>query len=357
MKNLVRLFAIIFLGITATQCAKQENESFNTTEERSLDAWMKENHPGVEKTEFGIYIEWLRPSDTDAPMVETTDWVRYNTKITCMDNTLLVSRYEEDAVREGTFSRYTHYVPHYNMFSEYLKCTHAEFITLTKMHVGDSVRIYSPSRQAFQDAQLNAIYGYEGWVCSDKNPYKAVPDLTKKPVIIDLVLKDIIKDPKEYEMGQVEAKAQEWGLNVNDTIRKELYFSYIDEDLTAPKVAFNDTIYIEYTGRFFDGFLFDTNEPQVAANEWNEFYITSPGKFIPSITTALYSQIKLPSALKEVFRDERIRYNSKFKVLLSSDWAAGVTGISPSVAQAEVAAYTPFIYEITVRPKDYKPAE
>jgi FKBP-type peptidyl-prolyl cis-trans isomerase 2 len=313
-------------------------------EQRSLDEWMSRNHPEAERLDNGMFIEWLKRGEAGAISPTAGDWVFLNYRGTTIQGSVYMTRNEEEAKREGSFTLYTHYSPMYSLYSNYMTdITEGENHALSLMKKGDSVRMYLPSRLAYgEDGHGGtALYGYKG----------SVSVSGKAPVIIDMAIVDVIDDEDTYELTQVQNKALEWGIIdiMADTLRQGLYLDIMEEnDPQAEIINPDSAIYITFTLRFLDGFLLNTNDPAVASVEWHNYSEYEPVLITPSNANNL-------SVFNELFSHELIRYDSKIRTVFTSEWGNGSTGVTASETGPVVYPYTPLMYEITIMPESYDP--
>ncbi len=359
IKVLCGLAAVIFLA----GCAKKEDEDYVLREQQALDAWMRVNQPQAERQDNGMYVEWLRRTTVAiAPMTPGEDWMSLDYIVHDLSGNVIGMRSEEVAHHEGTFTRITHYGPHFAKFDPLLAhFTAGEYNILAEMKPNDSVRIYLPPPLAYSTARITFGNGYEGWRYSAFNPMNSSSGLTisGRPVVIDLALREIVKDPKVKELDEVEAYAAEKGLElVSDTI-PGLYYEYIDEDLDSAIIPVDSTVYVSYATRFLDGKLIATNNKTAAYTEWGLFGDLFPN--IETFTASVSSLIKGSAALSTAVKHELVRYNSGLRFVFISDLGYGASGLAASSGTTStppnpvIYPYTPFIFEVTTLPEDYDP--
>lgn len=348
MKIINRIFLLVAAALVLAQCAKKESPDFDSQEQRSLDTWMAANNPDVQKMDNGMYMEWLESSG-EGDLVQDDDWLLLNFRGSDLQGNVFMTRYADEARKEGTFSPYTHYAPFFIKFDGDFRhnFTKGEQTALRMMRKGDKVRLYLPSKLAYKDMNINATYGYLGSTTSE---------LSNKPVIIELSVVDIIKNADRYQMDCVRDYAvNEWGMNESDTILRSVYFQYIHEDTSQDLVKLDSTVWMRYTCTFLDGFPIKSNEYKIAHevwDDWGTYY--DPYNYAPNATVFDEEAITEPG-VQALFQKNVIRYNSHFRVIFPAGGAYGVRGKAASSTNPVVFPYTPVIFEIRTYNRTFNP--
>ena len=218
-------FAFAAALFLAASCAKEESPSYDRFEDQSLEAWIVQNKPALaaNRQEFGeasYYIDVLDAGDPEAaPVSDTVCWVKFDFSGRDLASNILLTRRAAEAKLAGTFTKYTHYVPFYRycgtantglleatylalrneqtLGEEYVEeynRTHADRPVSSRLLLreGSRVVLYCPSRII---GDMSASGGYEG-------------DLTLssgKPVVIEMCVRDTIKNPLAAEGTAVDA--------------------------------------------------------------------------------------------------------------------------------------------------------
>lgn len=357
------------------QCAEKGTENYDEREQAVFDHWMQTNHPGLERLDNGMYIEWLRRGTGDKLAENNYMYVDYRGYD--LNGNLFSNRDSVTAVREGTFTRYTHYTDHYAIYNNTAYYfTRGEYDALALMKQGDSVRIYMPSMLAYGTTNSTFIetdvhYGYEGWYNCTTNPKNyigstsSMPKMNGRPVVIELALNDIVTDAPARELSRVKAVGSALGYATSDqdTIRKGLFFRYVDdpdsdvsgEDVDAGVITEDSTVYVVYALRFLDDFLVGTNDAATAYNDWGDFWNTyAPTSFKASSSTLLTNF----SALNELIKSDKVkvRYNSRMQIIFISDWGYGYYGDAATSSKPVIYPYTPLKMDIITMPYGYDPS-
>ena len=127
-------------------CAKESDVSYTQIEQRSLDAWMKLHRPGLlenkqEGRGFSYYVDVLDAGSTDKAdtlICETDCWVEYEFTARDLNGNVCLTRDAVQAKQQGTFTRYTHYVPYYRYSgSDYTTLLEGSYYALREpLHLG-----------------------------------------------------------------------------------------------------------------------------------------------------------------------------------------------------------------------------
>lgn len=354
MKTSLRIPILLAVVLLLCQCAKKESEDKQAMADRSFDYLMALNYPDAEKLPSGMYIEWLKPK-SGGTAVEKDKWLLLNYKGTNFKSQVFSTRYEDEAIHEGTFTYRTRYSPHFLKFASDIVLSPGEIEALSMMSAGDSVRLYIPTKLGFQHSSIKFRYGYEGWLNSTANP-NAVANVNDIPVIVELSLKDVIEDPKTYEFHAMLSKAVELGFNISlasdDKVTDSLYFRYTKPvDTTKGFVGATDTVYITYTGRFLDNFVLKTNDREIGRN----VLMDRQNSFVPLSYSISEPGNLSEEAVKKVIRNGLVRYDSEFQIIFTSVWGHGTEGVEASSTNPVVYPYTPLYFDIKTYPKGYDP--
>lgn len=368
--KLFHKIAVLGLAVAALACNKTVSDDYDAREQRSFDIWMAQNYPEVtEQLDNGMYVQWFRKGTGSATLKDEKDWMVLDALIKDIDGNVILTRDSMVAKREGTFSRITHYVPRFALFNtKATTFTEGENEALSMMTKGDSVRIFLPSMLAYNYVSPDYSTGFEGWYYSSINPKNggSYGATTGKPVIMDLALRDIISDPEAAELAEVKARATQLGYGTDaDTIRPGLYFTFLDEDEESVKLTEDSTTYIRYVIRFLDGKLMTTNVDSIALDEWGDY----GDKYFDSKLSAYSGKgtgsSPVVSAVTEVLKSGKARYNSTMQMVFTSDWGFGTSGKafvstmdsygSGRIPNAMVYPYTPLIMEMTTMKYGFSP--
>ena len=84
MRNFRLCFVVFVVAVLAGACAKEQSESYDQYEDRSLEAWIAQHRPELlgNRQEFGAasyYIDVLDAGRPDAaPVNDTVCWVKFD---------------------------------------------------------------------------------------------------------------------------------------------------------------------------------------------------------------------------------------------------------------------------------------
>jgi hypothetical protein len=347
------------MAIAFFACAKTEEENLRRMEQEAFEAWvLKHVNGGVDgsvavRQPNGMYVEFL--TDGDQNIESSSDkelWLELDFTSRDKDGNVFVTRSEEEALRQRTFTPYTHYVPvfvfsnnkgtgipsgqHYVLKNRLTKSDG----TTIKLSKGSAVKMYMPSYMA---------YGEDGY--SDDQGYGGQYPLTSTKIVVDQIeVKDVVENPLDREEKLVVARAAEWSLGETDTIaplffvdsvkfepKAEVLAKYPEETFVKKYAIDNGTnTKIRFVGKFLDGFIFDTNIESV----YNEFYgrrSDYPAKKVSAFNALSYT----PSRDKERFISAfhtlipKLRCAKWYRVVFTSAYGYGATGLSADLMERQ----------------------
>ncbi len=231
------LLTILFM----TSCAKEETESYIDIEQKALDSWMKLYHSdllGNKQADGNYYIdiETLGDVDDKAPIRDTIYWVRFDFSGRDLKGNICLTRNEDEAKLQGTFTRQTRYTPYFKYCGDLnvnlIEGTHLmmrnqltlgeEYAakkgwpTTVELHRGAKVTVYMPSSIV---GGVSGDGGYEGQYTLSSS----------RPLVAKLEITELIKNPLEYEGTTVDNFAK-----ANGTLRP------VPEKEEKPKSAVED---------------------------------------------------------------------------------------------------------------------
>ncbi len=359
--SLVILITAAVLAAAAS-CAQRESEDTTKLEEMAFDAWMlKYVNKGVEnsvavKQPDGSYIKFITDGkqDMDAS-ADTIVWLRLDYTGTDLFDNVFVTRNEDMALQQATYTTKTHYI------SDYIFCgdeNHSMIKgqfdalkdkklvkpdgTTIKMSEGTEVILYMPSYLAFGTSGFTDDQGYGG-------QYKLGGT---KPVIERLKVVEIVKDPVEWEEKRVVSYALDrYGMPETDTtatcfyidtvrFNQELELKY-GEPMSLPfekeyALSADSTAKIWFIGKFLDGFIFDTNIDTTYYRFYNRRFADGYKADDPES-----DQFKVMSYNPDDNKDEYIsaffkaipelRRGQWSRILFTSNYGYGATGLSAAL--------------------------
>ena len=252
IKNIIAAVVCVVVACGFASCAKEPTPDTSKFQQESLDAWMAKhvNNEGTVawRQSNGMYVQLLpstQPLDESLASADTIVWVRINYTGRTLQNNVYVTRSENEAKWQGTFTERTYYAPDYlycgdvnaNMIEGQYYALKNEFMidgVPTKMVQGSKVRLYMTSELAYGSYGTSNNQGYGGQFTLKGNV----------PTIEDLELVEVVKDPIARENKLVSDYAQQmWGMAQNDTLAENFYLD--KSNLT--NVTLGDTLSVDST--------------------------------------------------------------------------------------------------------------
>lgn len=331
----LRTSFIIVIAATVFGCAKRDSEGENMLEQKSLDAWMKQHAPLVERLPSGVY-QHIEPNPSGTA-IAPGDWVLINYLGTTLDGNVFVNRDKDRAKVLGTFSYKTPYVPQIFYYGE--KNTgimSAQYDAMGKMRQGERAKLYVPSHMGYGAYGSSFTNGYQGEVNLAAN----------RPFIYDMQIVEVIKDIKVWEkdLAGDYAVRNNIATSVTDTLKDGLYFKLMNkveptkgEGAEEDKpIGEDEVVDIYYKGFFLDNFVFDTNIDTVAIKHWNSHdndfkpmsFKASDGATIAAFKEAVLKMKKGESAV----------------IVFTSTWGYGASGSTPFIQP-----YSPLAFYIKIK--------
>lgn len=221
VKSWYRAGWLLLAAFGAWGCAEDGTESYDEYERLSLDAWMEQHRPELRKnfqqdeSGFGYYVEVLEAGDAQAaPVSDTVCWVHFDLTGRDLAGNVILTRNATVARMEGTYTKYTHYVPFYRhcglsnttmIEGTYLAMRNTLVLDEEyaaglgidphfDLRPGSRVRLYMPSLLV-GGSGLEGDGGYEGHTSLS----------SRRPLIATLDIRSTVKNPLEHEGSQVDA--------------------------------------------------------------------------------------------------------------------------------------------------------
>lgn len=219
--------------VSLFSCTKEAEMNINDIELKSFHAWMRNHHSELlenYQSEGGYYVEVLDAGTVDSAAypvsIDVADeeiggsWIAFNLTGRDLAGRVCITRDQQTAKMQGSYTRFTHYVP----FMRFLGATNTSLlegsylamkneITLgesyvasynakhgdnpvgevLQMHHGTKLRLYMPSSLT-GGSGLTGDGGYEGEFSLDGN----------RPVIMDIEITGRVNNPVSYEAFMVD---------------------------------------------------------------------------------------------------------------------------------------------------------
>lgn len=260
MNKIIKTAAYILAGFVVLSCAKAVKTGPNEAEQRYFNAWMSQNHPGVQPTGLGIYI--LEEEDGTGATVKEDGFIYADYVTTDLEGNITSYTDKQTAKQLGKYDTTSFYGPKVMSTTEgTMPAGLAE--ALIGMKEGGRKKVIIPS-------WLMSHMSYETeeeYLASSSSSASTIYDITVRTYTdsiqlheINLIEDYIKKNPQIFNSRMV-----------NDTTG--FYYQPLSENISTEKFEKDTTIYINYTGRLLNGLVFDTTIEKVAKD--NGIYSSS----------------------------------------------------------------------------------
>ncbi len=325
MKNLkFLLVAVVTIG--AFSCAKNSDPVNDVDFYDAFDMWVEQNHPHLEKVEDeeGLYWKLTKNSDESATKPNDSTYVTIEYSAQLSDGTYMLNSDKLRALLLGTFSYRTNYDDPFTFqlanYGSYYGLTYAHYLALQNMSVGDEIEIAAAPAVGYNYTGSTYL-GFGGEIVSD-----GTPSITTGTTIIKMKLVSM-SSTRDLD-AQIEAFEYASKIGYDNRLDNNgyLFIKWLERNENeADSIHSDTTIYINYTGRFLDGFVFDTNVAEVA--EENNIYSSSSTYEAVSYTydksdTTNYSNY-IP-AFKHAI--SVMRLGDKVELIVAPEYAYGSAG-------------------------------
>ena len=260
MKRVFKIALSAIFAISLVSCAEEQEYTLEDIELKSVQEWVKVNRPDMEMITEGLYAKIDRKGPSSETIkYENSNWIKYTYQSETLDKNYTYNMYPGVAYDLGTFDYQTHYIPNQMSIYQLLYSGNAAIAyVIADMNVGDSVEIVGTSKFIYSGEAISTTpSGYKGntFIRDDV------------PGIIRMKYNSFIEDMNKYERAEViEYARSKMQIGEKDSVA-DLSLMYIKKLVEFPKadtIKLDTTVTLRYTGRFLDGFVFDTNVIEVA---------------------------------------------------------------------------------------------
>lgn len=321
-KHIFTLFAIF--SILAFYSCEKEVDEREADELLRLQAYMSIHYPGIEPTESGLYYIIEDPGAGAAPA--KGDYLLFDYTGRNLDDYVFETTSKTTAYTYSIYTAKNHYAPKlYSYMDDSAPMIEGLSEGLSLIGEGGKARFIMPSKLAYGSNRYKGLYPYTS-------------------VIFDVNLKRVIPDPDAYEAELITTYITE---NYPDLVIDDIFIDgvYIlesvvdeldpDEEELPELIVEDDVVELYYTGSFVDGWVFDTNDEDVAKD--NDIY-ESTREYTPIEVriggTGFIEGFSL--ALKN------LSTKSTAKIIIPSEFAYGITG------SETIPPYAPLIFELKI---------
>jgi FKBP-type peptidyl-prolyl cis-trans isomerase len=329
--------------VVASCASDQKDISVGEWEELVIESYFYENYPNDPINSFGSvsneggYILKHTIAGGETPRIG--DFVKFEVVGKLLNGNkfkVTTKREAELLFAPSAYLYSTHYVPDYDSLGS-TAIPAGVTDMLVNMGKGDSVTILLPSVRAYGEK----TYAQTGYTTT-------VPANT--PVIFELVLREVIHNPKEYELAKIEEYRNDHAgfVNVyeNDTARipvplTGIYIKYVDTLAvtdTTPLPQKDTVLYLKYAGYYLDGFVLDTNIDSIARAQLKSFF-TVQSKYSTTFNHTLGSGTTTTIAAFDAAL-RKLTKGSTVEFIFTSDWGYGQYG------NTNVQPYTPLRFRV-----------
>lgn len=206
MRFVSKIFYLLcaIVALSFNSCVESYEMTYDELEGIALESWIRDNHPELldsRQPMGGYYVELLDEGHPDSlPVRGSNSWVRFD--VTCRDlaGNIVLTRSDEFARLQNSYTDHTHYAPFFLFCGEtntsmpegtYLSIRNKLNIHGKEYEVryGTKMRLYLPSSVAAGEQTMGGEGGYEGQYKLD----------AKRPMIIEMQVWGHVNNPLAYE--------------------------------------------------------------------------------------------------------------------------------------------------------------
>lgn len=311
--------------ISITSCEKEVDER-EADELLRLEAYMSIHYPNAKPLESGLYYIVIQEGEGDSP--EDGNYLLYNFTGRNLDDKVYETTHKETAKLYDLYTAYTYFAPYFQRFSKESDSAPKGLIEgLSYMQEGSVVKLIMPSKLAYGSKSHGGMHPYSS-------------------LIMDVELKKIVEDPEAYEEALIYEYINEQfpELSIEDAYQDSIYILFnsvrdIPFHEHCDSIHVEDKVTLHYTGRFLDGWVFDTNEKEVAKE--NDTYQQDKAYTPLEVEVGSESLIQGFSLALQ-----NLMVPSTAIVLIPSKFAYGKEGSS------NIRPYSPLLFTLTILDKE-----
>lgn len=331
----VRPFFFALAGIVAactlTSCAKEKDFSTEDIQQELLEAYIHVKYGASKPTKaaLGYYYIPLKEVGEGGQKPIEGNWVKYDVVVYAKDGTIINTSLESVVRELGIFSysKGFHYIPDYQYYSKAYAALAPVLDDAIRnlMHVGDSIRLITVPTLA------TGLLGIG-------NIVDVSPTIYNDPIIVDIVLRQVIEDPILDERAQLIAFRDKYFPQIQDSLKQDFFFIELEPAIDTVVVKSGYTVRYLYSGKFLDGFLFDSSITDTIKAHYS--YLT-----IPTTDTVSYTigSGGLISGFEEILLN--MKAGSRAVGFFSSTpWGYGYAG--KNNGDRKIQPFTPLLFEI-----------
>lgn len=315
MKKKNFLFLLIPFLFVVIACDRADDDPVGDEMAR-LEAWLQVHNINVQPTSSGLYyinkVEGTGLSPIDS------SYVVFSYTARSLDGVTFETTNRDTAKLYDIFSYSTHYTPYFQVYvGDYFKLK-GLYEGLSYMKEGGKARLIIPSTLGYGTSSSGSIK-------------------SNSTLIYDVELIKVVTDPEAYEKSLIASYLEKHPGYTE--ISDNLHILKLDEGFRNCVIEDDSVVYVNYTGKFLDGYVFDTNVESVARK--NNIYSSSNSYVELSFTVGGDEVIKGYSlAVKNMIEGERAL------VIIPSEYAYGASG--KSSGSKIIQPYETLIFDIEV---------
>lgn len=324
---------LILIIVAAYSCAVENSNIMDGVAESTFKSWVARNAPMAKELPSGIFIEYFRRGNTTDTVVAYQSWLYVNYTVKTLQGNIIATRDSTLARQLGIWKINTHFCDDFVVFKDYdMKLSLGMQLGLMDMKAGDSARIYIPTRLAFTEGStMNAGQGYTN----------SGVTYSGSPICFDVRLDHIVDKPATFERDSVQRwMVAKWNKSLKDSVADGMYMNKVVENPAGEEVKDGESVMINYSEFFTDGFILNTTVAEVA-KKYGIYDYSGKTKYKPSKITLGSSEFS--AVFNKVV--PKMRRGEEVEVVTVSKWTVnGNNGSEYNVPQ--ILPYQPRYFYI-----------